>query len=258
MKNILTKNITRTAIAGAIIFSSISHAGLINRGNGLIYDDVLDITWMQNADYLRTSGLDVDGYVDYAYASSWADSLDFGGYDDWRLANHDPLNGLSYDFGFSFDGSTDRGFNDFSQTSELSYMFHHNLSNTSYFDTSGNGMQAGSESFNSSFLDAETGDLFSFQNISISYWSDPVDNPITNAAWGFNFRVLAGAGGYATGENQLLSTTAELAVWAVRDGDVFVDIPDIVPPVAASAPSAIAMLFFGLAGTLAVRRQNRS
>jgi hypothetical protein len=43
---------------------------------------------------------------------------------------------------------------------------------------------------------------------NISYWSDPVDDPIANAACGFNFRIFTG---FTTVENQLLNTTAELA-----------------------------------------------
>ncbi|NNF16437.1 MAG: hypothetical protein HKN70_06795 [Gammaproteobacteria bacterium] len=31
-------------------------AALHDRGNGLIYDDVLDITWLQDANYALTSG----------------------------------------------------------------------------------------------------------------------------------------------------------------------------------------------------------
>jgi hypothetical protein len=51
------------------VLNSLCNAALINRGSGLIYDYVLDITWMQNADYLRTNGHDIDGYVSYAVAN---------------------------------------------------------------------------------------------------------------------------------------------------------------------------------------------
>ncbi len=37
-----------------LLFSSTAHAMLIDRGGGLIYDDVLDITWMQDAYYAAT------------------------------------------------------------------------------------------------------------------------------------------------------------------------------------------------------------
>ena len=32
------------------------YAALYDRGEGLIYDDVLDITWLQDANYAMTSG----------------------------------------------------------------------------------------------------------------------------------------------------------------------------------------------------------
>jgi hypothetical protein len=41
--------------------SSITYAALWDRGGGLIYDDVLNITWLQDANYAKTSGYDADG-----------------------------------------------------------------------------------------------------------------------------------------------------------------------------------------------------
>jgi len=55
-----------------------AHATLINRGNGLIYDDVQDITWLQNANLAG----DAMTWVD---SMDWASNLSFGGFDDWRL-----------------------------------------------------------------------------------------------------------------------------------------------------------------------------
>ena len=61
-------------------------ATLIDRGNGLIYDDVNDISWVQDAD---VSGLNNwDGQV------SWADGFSLAGFDDFRLASIDELASL--------------------------------------------------------------------------------------------------------------------------------------------------------------------
>jgi len=257
MKNTSIRSVTKChvlALSLCYLFVSLySHAGLINRGNGLIYDDVLDITWMQNADYLRTSGFDTDGYVTKQTANSWVDNLVYQGFDDWRLPSQIPLDNTAFGIGFSFDGSTDRGFNQSGTHNELNYMFYTNLANISFWTSDGNPNQVGSETFNSSFLDADTGELFNFQNISISYWSDPQDNPIINASWGFNFQSLDDI---ATGEVQLLSNISELAVWAVRDGDVGVSDDPADQTVAVTSPSAFALLFFGVTGALATRRQN--
>ena len=58
-------------------------ADLIDRGNGLIYDDSLNITWLQNADS--------EGSMTWSEANEWAGSFFFQGYSDWRLPTTDPL-----------------------------------------------------------------------------------------------------------------------------------------------------------------------
>ena len=55
-----------------VVVSSSSHAALYDRGNGLIYDDVLNITWMQDANYAQTSGYEADGQM------AWVASQDMG------------------------------------------------------------------------------------------------------------------------------------------------------------------------------------
>ena len=52
-----------------LLLSFNATAALYDRGNGLIYDDVLDITWLQDANYAQTSGYDNDGKM------SWADAV---------------------------------------------------------------------------------------------------------------------------------------------------------------------------------------
>ena len=64
-----------------VVVSSSSHAALYDRGNGLIYDDGLDITWLQDANYAQTSGYDSDGTMTWSEASTWAAQLEYGGYD---------------------------------------------------------------------------------------------------------------------------------------------------------------------------------
>jgi hypothetical protein len=44
-------------------FSTIASATLWDRGGGLIYDDFLKITWLQDANYAKTSGYDSDGIM---------------------------------------------------------------------------------------------------------------------------------------------------------------------------------------------------
>jgi hypothetical protein len=63
------------------IFTS-ADAALINRGEGFIYDDVLNVTWTQNAS--------INGSQTWANQVAWADNYSqthsmYGTFDDWRL-----------------------------------------------------------------------------------------------------------------------------------------------------------------------------
>jgi len=62
-----------------------AEAALIDRGNGLIYDPDLDITWLADANYAQTSGYDDDGKMSWSAALAWAQQLDYGGFTNWRL-----------------------------------------------------------------------------------------------------------------------------------------------------------------------------
>ncbi|MFC1857036.1 hypothetical protein ACFL9U_03300 [Thermodesulfobacteriota bacterium] len=50
-------------------------AQLWDRGGGLIYDDILNVTWLQDANYARSSGYDVDGKMTWYEATEWAENL---------------------------------------------------------------------------------------------------------------------------------------------------------------------------------------
>ncbi len=62
-----------------------ARATLIDMGDGTIYDDDLQLTWLQDANYARTSGYDADGKMTWSAANTWADSLVFATFDNWRL-----------------------------------------------------------------------------------------------------------------------------------------------------------------------------
>jgi len=94
-----------------------AHATLWNRGGGLIYDDVLDVTWLQDANYAQTIGYNSDGKMTWTEAVAFANSLSY--YDpirdvtwsDWRLpttpgviggpANQGELGHLYFDDGIT-------------------------------------------------------------------------------------------------------------------------------------------------------------
>ena len=62
-----------------------ARADLINLRNGMIYDTVQDLTWLQDTRFARTTGDDADGLLSKSEAIAWAENLAFGGYSDWRL-----------------------------------------------------------------------------------------------------------------------------------------------------------------------------
>jgi hypothetical protein len=82
------------------VFSISANAMLWDRGGGLIYDDVLDATWLQDANYGAGSSFDdggstTDGKMSWNNAVGWANNLSYFDsvrnvtWDDWRLASMD-------------------------------------------------------------------------------------------------------------------------------------------------------------------------
>jgi len=72
--------------------SAAAPANLVDLGNGLVYDQVLDVTWLQDANYARTSGHSPDGLMTFGDASTWVANLNYGGTRGWRLPTFDPSN----------------------------------------------------------------------------------------------------------------------------------------------------------------------
>lgn len=106
-------------LAAGFALSVTSQAALIDRGGGLIYDDVLNITWLSDANYAATeltpariaaiatavnaaspawlggrtlgpSDFYGDGGMTWWGAMAWADQLVFADYSDWRLPRMSP------------------------------------------------------------------------------------------------------------------------------------------------------------------------
>ena len=72
---------------GLLASADPARADLINLGNGMIYDNTRDITWLQDVMFAATSGYDADGRMTVQNAVTWASKLEYGGFDDWRLPN---------------------------------------------------------------------------------------------------------------------------------------------------------------------------
>lgn len=80
MKKFIMLSVVMLLVLGTAISPK---AALHDRTGGLIYDDVLDITWMQDAYYFGST-------MTWSYAVTSVNDLIFQGYDDWRLPKTDP------------------------------------------------------------------------------------------------------------------------------------------------------------------------
>lgn len=127
-----------------VVLPLTTNSALFDRGNGLIYDDILDVTWLQDANYAMTSGYDADGKMNWSEANTWVASLDINGITGWRLPNTNPIdNTTDDDINGSFIGTEDRGQNvsspgtlyEGSTASEMAHLFFNTLSNLAFCDS---------------------------------------------------------------------------------------------------------------------------
>ena len=209
-----------------------SQAALIDRGGGLLYDTVLNVTWLQDANYAKTSGYSITGRMSWQGAMQWADSLQVGGFSDWRLATITDTGSPGCNFAY---GGTDCGHNTQTTTSELSYMFYVNLGLKSIYDSLGNfqtdlGIANGD-------LAIQLADVGLVKNLHAhNYWSGSPYAPDLDRAWQFN--TTYGIQGHNP------KTELQYA-WAVRDGDV----------AAVPIPSSVWLFGSALMGTLYAKRR---
>jgi hypothetical protein len=202
-------------IVGALTLaaSPSANAELVDRGGGLVYDTVLNVTWLKDANYAKTSGYSTDGKMTWSEATAWAANLSYYDsvrgvtYDDWRLPTVGPSNGTAYNYNFSTAGNTDVGYNITSAASEMSYMHYVNLGNPGFHTTSG----AVSGCYVSA-ADTCLNNAGPFINLQPGfYWSGTEYAPVASGAWNFNF----GNGGQGA-----IDKSNVLFAWAVRSGDV--------------------------------------
>lgn len=138
-----------------LLFSARAQATLFDRGNALIYDDVLNITWTQTAG---------DGVTrEWGEANQWAADLVFGGFSDWRLPNMD-VNGDTIVVSCSTNVDC--------PDNEYGHMYYQNLSGVSPQNKTGNQVADGGVTLN---------------NIQSSYWSGTEFAPTPVFAWNFRF-----------------------------------------------------------------------
>lgn len=231
-------------LASALLFAGAPQASLVNYGGGMIYDTELNITWLQDANLsaknaFGVSGILSDGRMNWYQANEWIAAMNaavYLGYDNWRLPQTLPVNGLTYNYGISYTGATDSGYNisapnsayPGSKGSEMAYMFYCNLGNKAYSDVYGNHPQPGWGLQNKSYFGnlQDDADYWS----GTEYGQDPAQ---PYSAWTFIFSFGNQGSGDMMGNN--------FFTWAVRDGAPTNPVP---------LPSAALLFGSGLAGIL--------
>ncbi len=167
-------------------FASVSantvQACLIDRGNGLIYDAGLNITWLADAD--------ANGAMTWSQAMTWAGNLTYGGYAGWRLPTTSQPDATCG----SQSSGVSQGYN--CTGSEIGHLFYNEL-----------GGVAGL-----SINTTHNTNYNLFRNVqSDVYWSSTEDALSTGYAWNFHL--------YDGGQN---STTESYNFYAmaVHPGDI--------------------------------------
>lgn len=202
-----------------VTLSNPSYANLYDRGGGLLYDDVLNVTWLQDANYAKSSGYNSDGQMTWAAANEWVANLEYFdtvrnvNFTDWRLPAVEPI-GTTFNYQWDYTGLTDEGYNITSPNSELSYMYYVNLGLKGWYSTSGNhptgfGVLGGNTAIWSG--QANLGLVKNLQ--SYIYWSGSTNESYpSNDAWIF----VTAEGNQRDG----FPHPNKAFAWAVRSGDV--------------------------------------
>ena len=228
-------NAPQTLIASVMLAAGLAsgaaQATLIDRGGGLIYDTVLNVTWLQDANYAQTSGYHADGLMTWSQATTWAANLSYYDsvrnvtYTDWRLPTVTDTGAQGCDFAYT---GTDCGDNVDTGTGEMAHLYYDELGNKDGVDAAGNPQADGGLTNVGPFIHLQ----------AYYYWSDTGYAPITDNAWHFNF---------CLGDQGSNDKADSLYALAVRPGDV----------AAVPEPEAWGMMLSGLAliGAAASRRK---
>jgi hypothetical protein len=253
-----SKLVSRLLVAISVTAALPAYATLHDRGGGLLYDDVLNVTWLQDANYAKTSGYDSDGQMNWNEASTWASSLVYHDsvrnvdYSDWRLPAMVDTGTPGANFAYS---GTDAGFNVLTYDvgtkivySEMAYMYYANLGLKAQYSPAGIEQSDFGIHGDGTWSYSGQNDVGLVKNLQDgTYWTGLEYGPKSSSpyapdhdgAWFFSPRF---------GFQDYDAKTTGLYGWAVRDGDVVAAVPE---------PETYAMLLAGLGMVGAMARRQR-
>jgi Protein of unknown function (DUF1566) len=210
-----------------VLVSATSNATLLSRLSGqAYYDTVLNVTWLADANYAKTSGFDATGQVSWTQALAFIGALntaDYLGVNHWRLPTATDTGTPGCNFAVA---GTDCGYNVDLATGEMAHLFYESLGNTGAYNTSAVVQPCISASL--PYCLSNAGPFSSLQP-SI-YWSGAEYAPDTIRAWDFVF---------SSGIQFADAKTSNGFAWPVLDGDIAA-VP--VPSAAGLLASAFCLL----------------
>lgn len=195
------------------------------------YDDVLNITWLADANLANTNafgvtGIDQYGMMAWTTANQWIAAMNTASYlglTSWRRPAINPVDGITYRLSGSFDGSTDLWWNISapgtifagSTGSEMAHLYYNTLGNQGGNNFIG---QANACLYELPYLClANTGPFTNLQ--AAAYWSGSGEyTGGSTGAYSFSF-----GAGYQTSSGA--GPGSQYFVWAVHDGDPFAVAP---------------------------------
>ena len=217
------------------------------------YDNVLNISWLADANYAMTSGRSATGRLLWSEAMDWAGQLNIYGVSAWRLPTLAPINGSAFLPEFSNNATTDTGTgieglgwanSEGTPVSELGWMYYGNLGGVNAVLPSGfvvpgscaNWVISGSAP---NFCLPNSGPFSNIQRTA--YWANlesfMIPSSPVRAAFVLDMDI---------GYQQDVQFGNSLFAWAVHDGDVG---GNPVP-----APGTLALLVAGFLGWMGVKR----
>jgi hypothetical protein len=193
-----------------------ANAALLSRAGGqAYYDDVLNITWLTNANLADTNdfgvaGINANGTMNWAKAQEWIGAMNTANYlgtSTWRLPTIIDTGTSGCNGAYT---GTDCGYNVDLSTGEMAHMFYSTLGNVAYCTTGGSCPQAGYGLTNDGPFSNLQPDL---------YWSGTTYAPNPSVAWYFYFN---------GGSQDNVSKAVAFYAWAVSPGDALVPVPGAV------------------------------